>query len=235
MGSTINDTHCRQRDYERRAWSCGLGGYRAVLRRFIESATPARILDVGCGAGQWPAAATEEGMAAIGIEPQVSERALRERDRYGYRFVRSRAEGLPFRDNCFVVGLLQLVLAYLDVELCLQEGARVLRENGRVHGVCYRPAYYLSAAWNEALRWEATALRRAGVLVYTLLHRATGLRRYRFETLQTPGQIRAALIRAGFGQVGSGLGGHPFDRRLGTTLLPIIFFWFQARRARVSS
>jgi len=211
-----------------------LGGYRAVLRRIVETETQARILDVGCGAGQWLAAAAEEGMGAVGIDTRVSERALRERDRYGYGLVRSHAEKLPFRGGSFDVVLLELVLPYLNVERCLQEVARVLKEKGRVHGACHGPAYYVSAAWNEALRLEATALRRAGVLVYTLLRRAAGLERYRFETFQTPRQMRRALMGAGFGDVEVGLGGHPFDRRLGTAMLPM-FFWFQARRRKALS
>jgi hypothetical protein len=131
----------------------------------------------------------------------------------------------------FSIVLLELVLPYLDIERCLREVAEVVRGGGLLHGVCHGPGYYLSAAWAEVFRLRSSALRRVAVLLYTVVHKLACLERYRFETFQTPRQIRTALLSVGFGDVEIGLGGHPFDPRLGVPAIPV-FFWFRARRGR---
>jgi SAM-dependent methyltransferase len=219
----------RWTEYEDRTWSVGLDLYRASLRAFMTPAVRPRVLDIGCGPGQWSAAAAEEGAFVVGVDATLAVRAVCAAARHGYGLIRCRAEALPFRSGSFDLALLELVLPYVDEGGCLREVARILDRDGRVHGVCHGPGYYVVAAWREGLRLRRTALRRLAVLGYTLVHRMADRRRQRFETFQTPVALTQALMRAGFGEIETGLGGHPFDTRSRSMGLPV-FFWFSARR-----
>jgi ubiquinone/menaquinone biosynthesis C-methylase UbiE len=89
-----------------------------------------RILDVGCGLGDFAAALVEHGAQAIGCD--VAEEALRRaRARHpGIEFVRS-GEELPFADGSFDAAWAGEVLEHVqDVLGLLAEVQRVLRPQG---------------------------------------------------------------------------------------------------------
>src|SRR3954452_24907425 len=63
-----------------------------------------RVLELGCGAGQWSAALADEGTDVIGVD--LSERQLDAATRHmrtSYALVQAAAEEIPFADASFDV------------------------------------------------------------------------------------------------------------------------------------
>ena len=96
-----------------------------------------QLLDLGCGWGRWTLAAAKRGFEVVGVDPSLGalmaarrvSRSLSVRSRY----VCGDARFLPFRDASFDAVFSYSVLQHLsepDVELVLQDIARVLRPGG---------------------------------------------------------------------------------------------------------
>ena len=91
-----------------------------------------RVLDLGCGVGDFTAALAEAGALAVGVEASgLAVRIARERHP-GREFLHVEAgEALPFPDAGFDVVWLGGVIGHvLDTEAFLEEVARVLRPGG---------------------------------------------------------------------------------------------------------
>jgi SAM-dependent methyltransferase len=105
-----------------------------------------RVLDLGCGEGDFTAAAAEAGADAIGAD--VAERALeRARRRHpGLRFQRVEAHGpFPWDDGAFdLVWASEVIEHVVDTARWLSEARRVLAPGGRLalttpdHGLARR-------------------------------------------------------------------------------------------------
>lgn len=116
-----------------------LGGTRAARRAVLEMLPadgPARVIDVGCGAGdvdaallRWFSRTRPIDITALDLHPQILAYA-RERTRGAgsIRFVRGDATALPFADGSFDVAVMSLTLHHFEDEAPV----RVLREMGRV-------------------------------------------------------------------------------------------------------
>ena len=82
----------------------------------------ARLLDVGCGAGDALQVARERGADAVGIDPSPA----------ADRAVRGDATALPVRDGSVDVLLAECVLCLTDLPVALGEANRVMNDGGRL-------------------------------------------------------------------------------------------------------
>lgn len=104
----------------------------AVIRRFAGDLRNLRVLDCGCGAGEYVAALGDEGALAFGIEYQegklVGAGDLRARS-----IANADVQIMPFADEQFDLALLNEVLEHVpDESRSLREIRRVLRPGGRL-------------------------------------------------------------------------------------------------------
>lgn len=101
---------------------------RALVPGPSASGAPARVLDVGSGAGRVLAALQGEGLRTVGLEPGQA-RALELRTQLaGVAVVRASSQRLPFADASFDLALLRHVLHHFrEPWRALDEALRVAR------------------------------------------------------------------------------------------------------------
>jgi SAM-dependent methyltransferase len=177
----------------------------------------ARVLDVGCGAGQELAPFLAECAGAppgsrlgVGVDlaPDVGRagRELHTASATGLRrppaFVRGAAEALPFREAAFDVVICRLALPYTDNARSLTQIARVLRPGGVLILKIHHPRFYLRelgrAAQAHDARAAAHALRAlAAGAAFHLAGRQPRSRLTGRETFQTRWLLRRLLARHG--------------------------------------
>jgi SAM-dependent methyltransferase len=150
------------------------------------------------------------------------------------RLTAGEATQLPFEDDSFDLVLCNLVLPYVPLEACTAEIARVLRPAGSLFGICHGPGYYVRQGALELRRTPRGAVRRLIVVGYTLAHHVLRLRRYHYETFQTPPRLSRVLGDLGLRTCWMRAGGHPLIPE--RTLLGMsVFFEFLARRVEAPS
>jgi ubiquinone/menaquinone biosynthesis C-methylase UbiE len=217
-------------EYERAMWATGLARYQERLREMVSRGD--WLLDLGAGPGQWSAAAANEGARVVSFDRRIGQqlRASRRATLGSLHTVQGDAVRLPFASGRFDVVLCNLVLPYVEVETCLAEVARVLRPGGGLFGLCHGAGYYLLQASRELFPLRRNFVRRLLVLGYTVAHHGLRLRRYRYETYQTPRGIHGALERSGFEVTALRLGGHPLMPEQRFLRLPVFFEFLAHRR-----
>jgi ubiquinone/menaquinone biosynthesis C-methylase UbiE len=95
----------------------------------------ARILDVGCGTGEYVRRANELGFQASGLEPAEAMREAAIEKNPGSTIVDGLATQIPFGDESFDLVICIEVLRYLhraDVDQALGEMRRVLKPGGKM-------------------------------------------------------------------------------------------------------
>jgi ubiquinone/menaquinone biosynthesis C-methylase UbiE len=100
---------------------------------FKELRASARVLDVGCGTGEYVRRATELGFCASGIEPADAMRKVAIEKNPNTSIANGVATALPFPDKAFDLVICIEVLRYLhpaDNKLALREMHRVLAPGG---------------------------------------------------------------------------------------------------------
>jgi ubiquinone/menaquinone biosynthesis C-methylase UbiE len=105
----------------------------AVVRSMRPSIAGLRILDIGCGAGNFARQLVAEGADVSGIDPMAD--AIREAAAAvpQARFVEGVAEALPFDDAAFDIGVMVNALHHVPemaMQAALGEAARVIKPNG---------------------------------------------------------------------------------------------------------
>ena len=115
-----------------------------VLRALIESGrfgAKARVLDVGCGTGNYAAALmAETGCAVCGIDPSREMLGHARANAAGAALVQGNAECLPFADGAFDVVMSTDVIHHIgDRAAYFTEAARVLRPGGSIVTVTDSP------------------------------------------------------------------------------------------------
>ncbi len=138
----LNDPELVRREYETEA---GLAVRRETISRFLEGsnavetalaavaeAAPDRVLEVGCGMGQFAEDVSREldtELVAIDLAPRMVELA-RER---GVDARVGDVQALPFADGEFDCAVANWMLYHVpDLDAAVQELARVLRPGGRL-------------------------------------------------------------------------------------------------------
>ena len=160
----------------------------------------ARVLDVGCGAGQTLIAAYPDRIT-YGIDTDRDALVLGGTLTNRVRFVQAAAEAMPWRDASFDVVVARVALPYCKLDDALSEAHRVLAKGGRV----WMTLHSFSIVWMQARRsgWKGWVH-----FAYVLVNSAAfelGLPQFRLgrrcESFQTKTGIRRALHRSGFGEV----------------------------------
>jgi SAM-dependent methyltransferase len=91
-----------------------------------------RVLEIGCGEGQVSRRIAATGAEVVGVDPAPTQITAARRRGGGPRYVRARAENLPFADARFDAAVVCLAIEHVDpFEPAMAETARVLETGGR--------------------------------------------------------------------------------------------------------
>ena len=168
----------------------------------------ARVLDVGCGAGQelLPFAPLADICVGVDLSPEAGRAG---RELFGglglntkVAFARAIAEALPFRKASFDLVICRLALPYTDNARALAEIARVLEPDGVLLLKIHHARYYWRKFWNGLLARDVLSMVHAArVLAAGLVYHSTGKqlrsRLLSAETFQTEWLLRHELDRCG--------------------------------------
>lgn len=130
------------RRLDRTAWLRGEEPWRVALQAIAEM-HPGRVLDAGCGNGDFAALIAAPEVVCV----DTSAEAVRKARERGLHAEVANVERLPFGDGTFDVVTCNWVLYHLtDLDAGLAEIARVLRPGGRFVGIYNHPDH-LAELW----------------------------------------------------------------------------------------
>ncbi|MFF9161690.1 class I SAM-dependent methyltransferase [Streptomyces longwoodensis] len=115
--------------------------------------TGKRVLELGCGAGQWSRALAAEGAEVVGLDLSEAQLAAAKASMGTpcYPLVQGAAEHLPFADDSFDLVFCDFGgLSWAPPHLAVPQAARVLRRGARL-------VFNVASPWFEACYDEATA------------------------------------------------------------------------------
>jgi ubiquinone/menaquinone biosynthesis C-methylase UbiE len=153
--SSLNDPRLVAREFastmrlemrrlDRTAWLRGEGEPWLVALAAIAEIGPRRVLDAGCGAGDFALLIASPEVVAIDSSPAMIERAQTR----GLDARYAEIEDLPFAEGEFDVVTCNWVLYHLqELDRGLAELARVLRPGGRFVGI-YNAPEHLDELWS---------------------------------------------------------------------------------------
>lgn len=155
---------------------------KALVFRLADLAAGERVLDIGCGDGNYtePAAARTGWAVGLDRSPEMLHAAARRLGgRTGLRWVEGDAAKLPFADTSFDAALVVTVLCFASSpQEIVDEAFRILRPGGRL-------------ILGELGRYSFWALARR-------LRGLAGSRTWRNARFFSTGELRDLLRRAGF-------------------------------------
>jgi SAM-dependent methyltransferase len=172
----------------------------------LELAGYERVLDLGCGPGQWLPVLAQCNRHVIGVDVspamlKVAKEAARLTP--GVALVRSRAESLCFGPGTFDAVLCYGVLMYTEYENVLEEISRVLKPGGRLIVGLVGLGYYLKHVV-EGVRHNREDTVRYGIEpIATRIGRALLFRRAPTVNFWTNRGIARALSQRGFDIMGA--------------------------------
>lgn len=160
----------------------------------------ARILDIGCGAGQ-TLIASYPGRLSFGLDVDLGALRLGRGWTSSVAFACGRAEALPYRSADFDLVVARVSLPYTDITRSLHEIHRVLKPDGMVwmtlHPLGLRTRQVRWARWRSWLTFAYVLTN--GLCLHVLQKQFSFFGRH--ESFQTEGGMRRALRRAGFHDV----------------------------------
>jgi ubiquinone/menaquinone biosynthesis C-methylase UbiE len=161
----------------------------------------ARVLDLGCGKGDYPIRADlSAGDEVIGVDLDEERLAIARQRFPGRTFRHARGESLPFSDASFDRVVSAIALPYMDIPKTLAEVQRVLVPGGSVFFSVHPLRFTLRELWQCAPRPVAMSYRLFVLLNGLYFHFTGKILRVarRTESFQTKRGLRLALTRAGF-------------------------------------
>ena len=160
----------------------------------------ARILDIGCGAGQTLTAAYP-GRSAFGLDCDLGALEFGRTRNQRIRFACGLAEALPFREASFDLVLARVSLAYTNIPVSVREIRRVLRKGGAV----WITLHPFSLCWQQAKRANLRGRLFFCYIVLNSLSLHLLQRQFRFfgrqESFQTEKGVVRVLAAAGFREI----------------------------------
>jgi ubiquinone/menaquinone biosynthesis C-methylase UbiE len=161
----------------------------------------ARVLDLGCGKGNYPVRANlSPDDEVIGVDIDEERLAIARQCFPGRTFQFARGESLPFPDASFDRVVSAVALPYMDIPKTLAEVRRVLVPGGSAFFSVHPARFTLGELYHCAPHPVAMGY-RIFVLLNGLYFHSTGktLRvAARTESFQTERGLRLAMTRAGF-------------------------------------
>ena len=131
------------RRLDRTAWLRGEDDPEPLALAAIAEVRPTRVLDAGCGSGDFAALLTAPDVRCVDLSAAAVDAALAKGLRAGVADIRN----LPFPDGSFDVVVANWVLNHVqDRALAIAELARVVRPAGRFVG-CYNAPGHLQELW----------------------------------------------------------------------------------------
>jgi ubiquinone/menaquinone biosynthesis C-methylase UbiE len=120
-----------------------------------------RVLELGCGAGQWSIALRKRRSQPVGLDNSFRQlthaRRLMRSARCRVPLVQAAAERLPFRDACFDIAFCDYgAMSFADPALTVPEVGRVLRPGGLFAFSTTTP--FLSVCWPDGAEEVTTTL-----------------------------------------------------------------------------
>lgn len=162
----------------------------------------ARVLDLGCGMGNYPIRAPfSVDDEVVGVDIDEARLAVA-RQRFPHRtFQYARGESLPFPDASFDKVVSAIALPYMDIPKALSEVRRVLVQGGSVF-FSVHPLRFTMRELRKCAPHPVATMYRLFVLLNGAYFHLTGRTLRvggRAESFQTKRGLRLALSRAGFG------------------------------------
>ena len=158
----------------------------------------AKVLDVGCGAGQTLIAAYPDSIC-YGLDIDAEALGFGRTLTDSVRFVNGRAEAMPFREGEFDLVLGRVSVPYTNVGQCLKEMRRVVRDGGDLWLVLHP---FSKACQQARLSGWKGKVHFLYVLLNSICFHWCGRQfpfvRGKYESFQTERGIRRALAENGF-------------------------------------
>lgn len=163
-----------------------------------------RVLDLGCGAGQWSCALASLNGKVVGVDPNGGRLAVAEQLARGLligncAFAAAKAEALPFAEGEFDAVFCYGVFMFTDMPRCLAEIRRVLRLGGRVYLNANSWGWYAHLLLDRGIGQGDWQLARAAL---AMTRRAFG--RATSQKLVRRSWLEAILTRAGLSVIALG-------------------------------
>lgn len=163
-----------------------------------------RVLDAGCGIGQWSLTLSQLGNSVIGIDPSIRRLQIGKEIHNSHgvsnsTFVEGSLESLPFADSHFDATFCYGVLMFTNIPKSLRELARVTRPGGRIYINCNSFGWGVHMVVTRGIAHKNMTSFKSGVRMLWNTFRNSPS--YRFHSA---GSLSYALAQAGFSQIRAG-------------------------------
>jgi len=182
----------------------GLARYRKRLMS-LGLASGGKLLDAGCGFGQWSLAASDGYAHVVGVDGaaariDVCRRLAAELGADNCEFVQGAMERLPLADSSFDAAISYSVLYLTDYIRAIGELGRVLRSGATLYLNTNDVGRYLVDIVQNRYANADFNSRRYGLAAIgrTIVERTTGGRHSAGAVAMSPDATKAALGKAGF-------------------------------------
>lgn len=190
--------------FMRRAYAAGLDRYRRRLEA-VGLCGSGRLLDAGCGLGQWSFAVAPTVTHVTGVDisearVSVCRDMARALDVHNAAFQQAELERLPFGSSSFDAAVSYSVLYFTNYIRAIEELGRVLRPGARLYLSTNDIGRFLVDVVRNHNRASDFNPRRYGLaaLWRTAIHRTTGAFPTAAPVAMSVRRTIAALSRAGF-------------------------------------